>query len=267
MHNTMRMVLSNIHNTIPETILSLAFNPDNQPISIDKLIHEKVIVNRVMMDCNLVGGKRKDIVLTYDMVERTTYTSQEMALMIGTYSLYRIPEEARDYQPISSVVSVSYPSYLNVGPYDYLRPRGGATASKLANAVIESHTMQGGMITPTVELLSGDLVKLVPGQYNQVNWVLSCNLAYDENFNNLNPQAVRAFMDLTLCAAKAYIYNRLLVPIDQARIIHGSEHGIIKDIIYKYEAEEEKYKELLDEFTGGAMLDIYRQKNLIYNIL
>lgn len=270
MHNTMRMVLSNIHSSIPDDILSLAFNPENNVMSIDEIIHKKIIVDKVMMDCNLVGGKRKEIVLTYDMVEPAKFTEQEATLMMsGAYSLYRIPPEVRDYKPIISVVKVSYPKYINVGPQSYLRPAGGANAMKLANAVIESHTFKSALITPTAEVVpgAGDLIQLRPAQWTQVNWLLICNLEYDERFNNLNPQAVRSFMKLTLCATKMFIYNKLITVFDQARIIHGSEHGVMKDIVYKYEGEEEKYDELLDEFTGGAILDLQRQQELIYSML
>ena len=55
----------------------------------------------------------------------------------------------------------------------------------------------------------------------------------------------------------------MAVVIDQARIIHGSEQGVIRDIITKYESEEERYKELLSEFTGGVTLDPARMERII----
>lgn len=275
MHNTMRMVLSNIHNNIPEPILNIAFNPMNSPISIDQLIHEKVIKNRVTMECNLVGGERKSIILSNSMRESSywngqedmVWTGQENMVMAGTHSLYRIPPEVRDHRAIVSVINVDYPNYGHAYPHDYVRPGFGATASRLARAALESHTMSSGMSTPRVELKGPDLIQLFPAQYGDVNWVLSCNLGYDEYFTNLNPQAVLPFMDLTLSATKSYIYNRMAVVIDQARIIHGSEQGVIRDIITKYEGEEERYKELLNEFTGGVTLDPVRMERIIRMIL
>ena len=201
------------------------------------------------------------------MLENSDFTEQESMVMMGSYSLYRIPSSMRDNRDIVSVVSLDYPNYNNPFPFDYIRPTTGVTAAKLGRAVLESHTMSTGITTPRVELKGPDLIRLTPAQYGNVNWVLTCNLSYDEFFTNLNQNAVLPFMDLTLSATKSYIYNRMAIIIDQARIIHGSEQGVIRDIITKYESEEERYKELLNEFSGGVTLDPARMERIIKMIL
>lgn len=269
MHNTMRMVLSNIHNSIPEEILNIAFNPTNNAVSVDQTIITKVIKNRVLMECNLMAGVTKHILLTYAMIEPMHRTSQENRTFVGNFSVYRVPEYDRDFRPIVSVSAVNYPNYTDGLPYVYSRPGLGANAYKLGRAVLESHTMTSGLVVPTGKVLpgGGDLIQLTPAQHTNVDWLVTCRLAYDENFTDLNHSAVFALMDLTLSATKAYIYNRMAIVIDQARIIHGAEQGVIRDIISKYDSEEEKYKELLSEFSGGTLLSPERQQAMIRHMM
>lgn len=264
----MSMVLQHIHSNVPKLLLSLAYNPSKEPVSIDKLIQKTTLMGRVYQQCNLVAGKRKEIVLTSSMVVQTEMMSeQEGYLRMGKYAVYEIPPEYRDNRPIVSVIGLGYPNQAISYPWDQLRPSSGATVGKLAKAVLTSHTMSGALITPDVELISGDRVKIDPPQYSDFGWVLSCNIAYDDNFNSLNAQAVIALQELCLCAVKSYIYNELVLEIDQGKIIHGGEVGAIKDLIYEYKSEEEKFKELLGEFNGGAILDMKRKRNLLQSML
>lgn len=260
----MRLVLSHIHNNVPELLLQAAYNPNKLPVSIDSLIHRKTIMDRVYLYCNLVAGKRREIVLTSDMIVATESTpGQEEFLRLGKYAIYEIPPELRDNKPIVSTIGIGYPNQAITYPWDQMRPTAGATVSKMAKAIMASQTMNGALNTPDVEPVSGSRVMLYPPQYSDFGWVLICNIGYDENFSNLNNQAVLALQDLCLSAVKAYVHIQLVLKIDKGEIIYGGELGSIREMVYKYADEEEKFQDLLSQFNGGAALDTKRLINLV----
>ena len=268
MHNVLQVILSEIH-TIPMEILQLAFNPKDEPVSLDELIIEKVIKKRVLPGCNLVAGEERPILLKLDYWEPLNYSKEDAYLRLGRYSTYRIPPEARDYRPITKTISIDYPGYTNniltgIDPY---RQGKGARVASLTRAVMQSHTKSQFIATPTATAKDGEIITLLPGQTMHIEFVVHCLLEYDDNFNNINASAVIPLAQLCLCAVKAYIFRTTMVAMDQGRILHGGDHGIIKELIADYRGEEEKYQELLDEFTGGAKLNEKSMARIIYNWL
>lgn len=63
------------------------------------------------------------------------------------------------------------------------------------------------------------------------------------------------FADLCVAAVKSYVYNTLFVPVDRAYVEAGFEISSIKSIIDGYSDSEQRYREMLDQFAGGAQLD------------
>ena len=236
-------------------------------ISLNDLIMQKVLRGRIAVDCNLFGGKIKQIVLTQSMMEEVQYSIAENAINAGRYCLYRIPAEERENVAISEVNGITYPgnlggSHLNMAGYG-----GGATIPILAAGVLDSQTYASSPPRPLPELISGDLVRLNPPQYSHIDWVLSARLCYDENFTNMNSSALDSFADLVVCAVKAYIYNKLVISIDRGWVEGGSEIGTIKQIVDTYSEMNERYKELLTSFAGGATLDVKRLEVYFRNVL
>lgn len=274
MNNTMRMVFSHIHHSVPDTILKLAFSSDNDnslidktshaPVTVDQIIHKKIIKGRVLDDCNLVGGKQKQIILRSYMLEKAAYTQQEKTMPIGPCSFYRIPPEDRDNQPITRISHVDYPSQYMSSQYDSFRPTYGVSVRRLARSVLASHTGGDFLPPPKAEPVDGGLIRLFPAQYSHIDWVITADIAYDEYFTSLNPEAVSSFREMVLSATKAYIYNKLIIEIDQGKILYGADIGVIRDIITEYKEEESKYNEMLGEFSGGVILDLKKQNELIF---
>lgn len=262
MFNVLRKLISDIRLEIPSTILNLAFNPNNKPVSIDNLIIEQIIHNKILLDTNLVAGVTKEIVLIPKYHEYMEHSRDSQFLNFGRYSLYRIPPEVREYRNITKIVKIDYPGNL----YEDIEQlsMGGATLNKLSKAVLQSHTLSHRINTPTADVEAGDLIKIIPGSNSHIDFLLTCRLEYDLNFSTLNASAILALSDLVLCATKTYIYVNLITEIDQGRIIHGGEHGVIRDIVTRYENENEKYVELLKKFHGNSLLSTKSKKQLIH---
>lgn len=259
MHDVKRHVLSHIFHNIPKSILETAFVPKGggPKNSLDFYIWKTVIEKRVLPDCNLFAGKKKHILLTQDMLEKVNLPRDYTMMNSSDIGVFRIPPEKREYRDISHVIEVRYP-YSASGYNSVNFPTNsnhGHTVLSKANQVLNSHTHAHNEAPPRPVLLSNNLVKLDPPQFNHLDYLLVCMLKYDNNFTNLNPDSIMPLKELALSATKAYIYNELVLKIAHVSMLHGQEFGSFREKVEQYESENERYEELLREFRGGATLD------------
>lgn len=263
MNNALNLALGRIHQLIPVEILEYAFSNRPAGVSIDEQILTHIIRGQVLKDANIYGGRSKQIVLRPEYREELTRNIDDAYMNTGMHSLYRIPPEARDNVAISEVETITFR-----GNYAGYVPNtngwaGGVNLNTLGQAVLESHTFAASPPRPTVELLSGDLVKLTPSQHSQQIWVVTCRLCYDEDFTNLNTSSLDTFADLCVAAVKLYIYTRTIVQLDRSTVEAGYEIGTFKDIISGYSDAEERYKELRAELAGAMILSPDRLRTIL----
>lgn len=267
MANAIEMIMQRINNTIPVQILHEAFRPDTHFSTLDDRIHEEVIIGRVLSDCNLSSGKPTRIPLRADWAETTTLPPYSGILSTGQYTVYRIPPQARENKRIVACVSLDYPPYLyNNNPMTSMPgncANSGVSAKDLACTVLNSITGNGTTWRPTPILKNGDLVFIDPPQSAHLDWVLTCRLEFDNQFTNINNDAIFPLVDLVECACKAYVYNKLVLLIDSAKMEGGLEQEKFKEIVESYADQNDHYAELLKEFRGGALLDKERILKLV----
>jgi hypothetical protein len=259
MFNAINYILSYVFNNIPEPILVEAFLPKSgaTPNSLDYYIRKDVIEKRVLPDCNLYGGKRKYILLTSDMLEKVDMPAKYSLVSAASIGVYRIPPEIREYRELSHAIELRFPysaSGYATANFPAMISHGQTLTSK-ANDILDSHTYAHAANPPQPILLNGDLVQLDPPQFSHIDYLLVCTLKYDKNFTNINPDAITPLSELVLSATKNYIYNKLTLQIDRGFLVGGQEFGKFKEIVERYENEQERYKELMLEFRGGATLD------------
>lgn len=267
MHNAIEACMRKITYSIPEQILLKAF-PVGPNMTLTDAILNEVIIPRVLEDCNLMGGRRKDIVLKSAWVEPSSTPAPFIWGNSMTFSLYRVPPEAREHQPITKVLGLRFPYAL----YDGLQaPWGGpgsvlsgTTMDALNSQILGSHTYSGVMELPTPILRSGNLVQLGPNNISQlqnVDWILECRLGYDEEFTNINEQAIMPLVDLVTCAVKSYIYNTLIIKTELAFLEGGQQLGEMKRICESYADQEDRYNDLMRAFNGAStILDPERRR-------
>lgn len=260
MANALEACLRRIYHSIPKELLEKAFPPYRNE-TMDACIQAQVITSRVLPDCNLVGGRMKLIVLRSKWVEISDTPAPFIWGNSKSFSLYRVPPEARDYRPISSVIELRYPYTIHDGlqlPNVGSGMTGGMnTVGSLACQVMNSHTFANSIPLPTPILRSHDIVQLTPNSVSQlqdIDWVLMCRLNYDEDFTNINAQAVIPLTELALCAVKAYIYNTLIIKTDMAFLEGGQQIGKMREICESYSDQNERYVELLRQFNGAATI-------------
>lgn len=270
MANVVEACLRRIYNSIPIDILNVALQP-TQLITLDSQIQDKIILERVLPDCNIVGGKITKIVLQSDWIEVAEVPTSYMFGSTAGYSIYRIPAQARENKEISSCISVDYPYSFSGNMHMPGLHGGGITAGDIACQVLNSQTWANNIPLPTPIKISGNQVKLTPVSLSPIqnlDWVLTCRLMHDQDFTNLNNQAILPLIELVFIATKAFIFNELALKIDTAYIVGGQQLGRFREIVDSYMGANDEYLAALRSFNGAnTVLDPMERRRRIKDML
>lgn len=261
MDNPILHMLTNIHNQIPEEILSLAFDKKGGHRSIDQAIKDEIVEGRLLPDLSAISGQYKEIVLDPSWALSSYLDKMSQPMTTTPYVVYKVPPEYREHRKIVAVMELTLPygsssSIALLGGTSTLNSRYlGVTSDTFARQALNGVTGNENVLMPTPILLNGSHIKLTPMEFGIMQsypFVLKCRLEYDKDFTNLTPDAVLQLSELGVCACKAYIYNKLVVKLDQGAIHSGQEIGRIREIIDSYADQNERYLVIREEFHGTA---------------
>ena len=233
--------LQEIRFSIPEPILRAAFEIPQYwrgpPISLDEVIVQKVIAPRVMVDADITGGAFAMIPLAGIPME-----------YIDMYSMvFHIPKELTQGRSILSVLSVSYMPAGGAGwsdgnsNYGLSNQRNVSNLASAMQRVSDSVSNLPPVSNAYVDLIGENTVMIRNQARVTQTYVLRCILRNDENMNNISPRSWGAFAKLCVFAVKAYIYNELIIKIDQAYLQGGQELGAFKSYVENLSDANEMY--------------------------
>lgn len=250
-------LLAHVYANIPPAILKAVFRPSNGR-TLDTCLFEEVFKPRVLLDINLLMGKKTRIELLGEW--KVPVTLPEFAAVVGaTYdaSFFYIPPEFREFRNIATVEGISddytYAMPVNSGSIGNINNIGN-TVTSLANAALSSRTMYNYPIMPQVTLQSDNLIRVYPETYSD-GLILECKLEYDEEMTNANQNVIYPLRKLFLNAVKTYCYNEFTIRIDESEVVAGMPIGRFKEIVNSWENEANEYEELLFEVRGGSLMD------------
>ena len=246
--NILSKALDHIKHTIPPQVLKAAFRDElmnwrQAPVSLDTQIMDKVIKPRVLFDANLVGGTQAIIAL------------DGLAAVYGdNYSnVYQIPFERTSNREIVSVLSVGY---LPIGgSFGYGAIGVPAHVSDVMTAgqrVMDSNSSIPVVSTAQCDLIGFNTVLIRDPQRTTMTYTLRCMLANESNLNNINPRSYLYFATLCQLAVKSFIYNNMLITMDQAYLQGGQELGALKNYVETLQDSEEQYQVFLRETWQGV---------------
>ena len=270
MNNPFQLIMLRITQNIPRSVLLVAlkkYNTENHTqYTITTFIQEVIMTRIVLPEANLSGGRAKTIPLRNDWIENTPMDHAGFAGDDGPYSLFRIPPEARDYKPISNIVSIQYPynTYLGGGVNSSDIGLGGYCLIDQIDEVLNSYTLARPRNHPTATLMSGDLIRIYPSQYSVQNWLLTCRIDFDSSLTNLPDHALPIMANLVLYATKQWCYTNLLIDIDRAWMETGQDIGSFKSIIEGYSDAGQMYKDEMVQWRGVSLLTPEIRKYLLY---
>lgn len=263
-------IISLITESIPPELLNAGFEPVKHNTTVEQRILSEIVEGPVLLDVNMVGGKRRDIFLNQNWEMDLELEQQYNLLGTGVQgSFYLIPPEAREYRNIASVIG-PVSSIGSSMPGSSINQNGmgsfGNTASGMMSQMLNTRSFGQYPIVPQVTLEGTNIIRFFPRQV--VTGVgVTVMLEYDAEFINMNPSALKALRELCLCATQRYIANRLRVRVDQTEVVAGMEIGVIKDIIQEYLQKAENYDNLLMKLKGAMHFDMRKMSNLIRHAL
>lgn len=251
--NPIQKAIMDVKYKIPPQILQAAFvhrEFGHRPIpyNVDALIRDKVIEERVMVDCNLVGGQQVVIPLLNVQPE----------YLDPTTVIYRIPKALTQGRSILRALSMSVGAgsaaamgmLNNTGGYGYSQIEDAADLMSAAQSAIPM------VSSAYLRVIAENTVMVTEQIALPSNVSLRCMLEYDPDFSQLKPTSIPKFTRLVELAVKAYIYNELVIPMGQGQLSGGMELGRFREVVDSYADSNELYDTYLQEtWRKVALLD------------
>jgi len=245
--NILTKSVDDLKYKIPVELLKIAFRESNNewrkaPVSLDELILNQVVRPRVMVDANLVGGQT--IIISLEGLTPK---------YVDTYTIiYEIPAERVMYRTIMSALSIGYlpfsSSYNSMGMgMGTVNPNSMSDVMSAGQRVGDAMSSIPAISNSSVEMIGYNTI-LIRDQLRVTNaYQLRCVVANEENMNNINQRSILVFSKLVEFAVKSYIYNKLIIAMDNAYLTGGQELGQIKNMVDSYADAEENYQTYLNE--------------------
>lgn len=266
---TMTYVLSHIKQNIPPELLALAFKPRKYSTTVEQRIISEIIEGPILLDTNLVGGKRRDIFIRPNWKINLRPTSGDVLGTGVESSYYVVPPEARENRNISSIIGLTpflTSSLPGAGVNSNNDASYGNTATGMLSEMLNTRTFANYPTPPQVTLEGTNIIKFYPEQLID-GLPVTVMLEYDSEFLNMNQSGIFAMQRLVLCAVQRYISTQLRVSIDETEVVAGMEIGIIKTLVDDYAQKAEQYQELLVKLKGAMHYDKRSASRMIYHAL
>ena len=250
--NALIYAINEIQNKIPLEILQAGMNIDEQEATInlsslgDKIMR-KVIKKRVLLDANIVGGIETTIGLNNISPSFSEYF----------YTVYQIPAELTNNKEIISALSISF-----MPANGYFGQVGGAYAGSgmnsnqaygsgfnpvmnVADRIGNAASSSGALTNAHLEIVAYNTVLVYAHYRSLANFGLRVILENDSNLNNISPRSYKNFSILCVLAVKMYIYNKLIIALNNGYLSGGQDLGIFRQKIEAFESAEQDYEEFL----------------------
>jgi hypothetical protein len=253
MFNVINKIILEIKFRIPREVLLEAFIGNSwrayrQQVDLDQLIINDVLRRRVFMDMNLVGGTMANIDLS----------DSNATMLDDNTMLYEIPPSKTSNREIVSVMSANFIPYdSGYGAYSGVATNGvmanGLDVMSIGAKIFNSHASVMTVASTDVELAGPFAVVIKNARSHRGFYTMRVILAYDEALSQINPRSYPDVSKLCEYACKSYIYNTLIVRLDEGKLHFGHQLGAIKEIVDSYADAEENYQTYLKETMGKVL--------------
>lgn len=275
--NAIMYAINEIKYSIPYEVLcaGMTIEEDQKILNLSTLedkILNKVIKRRVLLAANVVGG-----IETIIPVGQIYPTFTE-----PMYTVYHIPPEMTMDKEIMSALSLSYlptAGFMGVsggfgGPNATYNPNTPGHANNtatmnVASRISSSFNASGILSSAHLEIVARNTIAVYAHYQSLANYGIRVVLQNDDNLNNIQPRSYPALSKLVVLATKAYLYNKLIIPINSGYLSGGQDLGMFKSILESYADAEEQYGIYLKEIWGQVafMNDTTRYNNFLSSML
>jgi len=224
--------------------------------SLESRIRDEVIEEKVLVDCNLMGGHEVVVPLAGLQVRYNTDRT----------FVVTIPKRLTEGQSITSVLSVAQAPDGWMGSI-YSGPHSGTSYDNRMDALFSSVSpgRHQSLIDGRVRLIGDNIifVKLVDETTSDL--FIRCRVGSDSNMSMLPANAWLDFSELVILATKAHIYRELSIRMDAGQLSGGLNLGRFKEIVDEYSDARTLYNEFIQEKWGriAAINDEERHSRVI----
>lgn len=254
--NAIQYTINEIKHRIPMAILKEAFQNDlirketwgrrNAPVvSIDHVIREKVIEGRVIPGMNLISGQRELVSLVGLMQDQQDDWSLVM----------EIPKVRTGGRSITAVFAMvtGTPTGALGGSVSMQFGQSSGIVDSL-KAMQQSRQAMPLMSDSNIQLIGDNTILIRSPLRLAGTMYLDCQLENDAVLSHVPPAAWRHFKKLCEFAVKAYIYNNIIIPMDEAQIAGGMSIGQFKQIVDQYADCNDLYDEAMKKWEKVAIM-------------
>lgn len=259
--NALDYAVNEVKNKIPYELLyaGVTYGEDPQIVNLssieDKLV-QKVIKRRVLLMCNVIGGI--EMMVPINQLYPTFHESM--------YTVYQIPPELIMNKEIISALHLTYVpgsgfmgsqgGYSGVG--SIYSPGGADMFSNnpvvnVAGRIGASASMSGVLTNAHLEIVARNTIAVYANYRSLTNFGIMVTLENDSKLSNLQPRSYNALGRLCELATKAYIYNKLIIPVNSGYLSGGQDLGVFKSLLESYADAEENYQTYIQEVWGKTM--------------
>ncbi len=264
--------INEINHQIPQELLHAAFTIDDSADtvnlnSVDDKILRKLLRKRVLLDMNITGGIETTIAL--NNVQPSFYEY--------FYTIYQIPPEMTMNKEIVSALNIMLmPGSGTFGQGGLAGNSFGGMGQMNSNPIMNVANRIGSAAAPSgvlsnahLEIVGYNTILIYANFRVLTNFGVRVLLENDSNLNNIQPRSYKAVSMACVLAAKAYIYNKLIIPVNSGYLASGQDLGMFKSILESYSEAENDYRTYLHEQLGSILFmnDTTRHNKLIASMI
>ena len=270
--NALIYSINEITHQIPHELLQAAFTIDDSPETVnlntvDDKILRKLLRKRVLIDLNITGGI--ETIIPLNNVQPSFYEY--------FYTIYQIPPEMTMNKEIVSALNIMLMpgsgvfgqgnlggnSFGNIG---YMNEN---PVMNVANRIGSAASPSGVLSNAHLEIVGYNTILIYANFRVLTNFGLRVLLENDSNLNNIQPRSYKDVSMACVLACKAYIYNKLIIPVNSGYLASGQDLGMFKSILESYSEAEADYNTFLRERLGAVLFmnDTTRHNRLIASMI
>ena len=266
-------IIKHIMLAIPRDILVVGFteidakrNPRvriDQIITLEDKIRSQIIDNILIDDLNIYTGT--ETVVRLDKCSIMLINPDELITTRREF-IVDVPFEFTNYKKITRAVSLVTGLQLNssgsLSSYQYSEPSPLIAA---ANNLFNANTRAPIAVSATLRVIGNNMIHAVGDIMSYIsNGALSVVIENENNLQNFDQRMMLTIANIAILATKAYIYNKLIVYIDQGALYKGHELGVIKDKISEYSDAYTMYQEAIKK---TPKLHIFNNREVYKNYI
>lgn len=270
--NALIYAINEITHVIPHELLQAAFTIDDSPETVnlntvDDKILRKLLRKRVLIDMNITGGI--ETIIPLNNVQPSFYEY--------FYTIYQIPPELTMNKEIVSALNIMLMpgsgvfgqgnlggnSFGNIG---YMNEN---PVMNVANRIGSAASPSGVLSNAHIEIVGYNTILIYANFRVLTNFGLRVLLENDNNLNNIQPRSYKDVAMACILACKAYIYNKLIIPVNSGYLASGQDLGMFKSILESYSEAEADYNTFLRERLGAVLFmnDTTRHNRFISSLI